>query len=221
MWCRDYQGHYLIGLDKLDPEMGREDLKLAFGTLQTVLRRFEGLIRGDEKYFDPKNCWMSASVVNQADLGELTIDRREWGDYTPGEEESDEEEEEEMDGEISDPDSSAQRRWHAASKHKRLKSPSGGITVPKLEPGKKFRTAADVLNRLRWDPELDSGDYIIGYEDRFVGPMERALDTWKTEQTDEEFIPQHRILYFKRKGDGRIVWERSTRKDEIFGSGLD
>lgn len=49
--------------------------------------------------------------------------------------------------------------------------------------------------------------------------MEKALDTWKSEQTDEEFIPQHRILYFKRKSDATIVWERRTRLDLLFGSG--
>lgn len=69
------------------------------------------------------------------------------------------------------------------------------------------------------DPSLDSGDFIVGYEDRFAGAMEKALDTWKSEQTDEEFIPQHRILYFKRKSDQTVVWERRTRIDLLFGSG--
>lgn len=69
------------------------------------------------------------------------------------------------------------------------------------------------------DPSLDSGDFIVGYEDRFAGAMEKALDTWKSEQTDEEFIPQHRILYFKRRSDATIVWERRTRIDLLFGSG--
>lgn len=59
----------------------------------------------------------------------------------------------------------------------------------------------------------------MGYEDRFAGAMEKALDTWKSEQTDEEFIPQHRILYFKRRSDATVVWERRTRTDLLFGSG--
>ncbi|KAH8889755.1 hypothetical protein GQ53DRAFT_191197 [Thozetella sp. PMI_491] len=214
---RDYQGHYLVGLDKLDPTMGRDELKLAFGSLQTVLRRFEELIRGDEKYFDAKNCWMSASVVSQAELGELQVDRREWGGYTPGEDESDEEEEEDA---VAD-DDGAERQDYVPLSKKDRKHGAADIVVPRLEPGKKFRTAADVMNRLRWDPELDSSDYIVGYLDRFVGPMERALDTWKLEQTDEEFIPQHRILSFKQRSTGKIVWERRTRKDEIFGSGVE
>lgn len=74
-------------------------------------------------------------------------------------------------------------------------------------------------HRASQDPSLDSGDFIVGYEDRFAGAMEKALDTWKSEQTDEEFIPQHRILYFKRRSDNIIVWERRTRTDLLFGSG--
>ena len=216
---RDYQGYYLIGLDKLDPSMGHDELKVAFGALQTVLRRFEELMRGDEKYFDSKNCWMSTAVVGQADLGDLVVDQREWGEYTPGEEESDDEEEE--DTEIGEAEGGAEREAYVPLSKKHRKPGMPDLVVPKLEPGKKFRTSADVLNRLRWDPELDSGDYTIGYLDRFVGPMERGLDAWKAEQTDEEFIPQHRILYFKRKSDGKIMWERRTKKDEIFGSGLE
>lgn len=43
---------------------------------------------------------------------------------------------------------------------------------------------------------------------------------WIRESTDEEFIPQHRIKYFKREGDGEIVWNRDERIDKIFGTGL-
>ena len=39
--------------------------------------------------------------------------------------------------------------------------------------------------------------------------------------TDEEWIPQHRILYFRRKGnDGEMVWHRGQRLDNLFGSGI-
>ncbi len=38
---RDYQGYYLIGLDRLDGAMSKEDLRVASGALLTVLRRFE------------------------------------------------------------------------------------------------------------------------------------------------------------------------------------
>lgn len=77
---------------------------------------------------------------------------------------------------------------------------------------------ADVINRLLWDPSFDHSDFIIGYEDRFEGRLEASLGSWKKDLTDEEFIPQHRILYIKRR-DGEIVWDRRRRIDTIFHSG--
>lgn len=48
---------------------------------------------------------------------------------------------------------------------------------------------------------------------------------WKggvADVTDEEWIPQHRIMYFRKKGDeeGEKVWDRATRLDRLFGSGV-
>ncbi|KAJ5626366.1 hypothetical protein N7510_002675 [Penicillium lagena] len=71
----------------------------------------------------------------------------------------------------------------------------------------KLRTASDVINRLLWDPSYDHSDFVIGYEDRFEGRLEASLGSWKKDLTDEEFIPQHRILYIKRRG-GEVVWDR-------------
>jgi hypothetical protein len=46
---------------------------------------------------------------------------------------------------------------------------------------------------------------------------------WTQESSEEEFIPQHRIVYFKRKsGNGvgdEVVWNRRERVDGVFGSG--
>lgn len=216
----DYQGCYLVGLEKIDPNLGKDEVKDALGALRTVLRRFEEQIRGDEKYFDGKTCWMSAEIVDRVNLEKLglALDSREWGDYNPAEEELDDEEEE-PEPDLSDEVISDSDLSHEQRKKARKLTAAETVIIPKLEPGKKFRTAADVMNRLRWDPELDSGDFVVGYLDRFLGAQEKSLDTWKGEQTDEEFIPQHRILYFKRRSDGVVVWERRTRKDEIFGSG--
>ncbi|KAH1270822.1 hypothetical protein KXW98_002934 [Aspergillus fumigatus] len=83
----------------------------------------------------------------------------------------------------------------------------------------RLRPAADVINRLIWDTKFDSNDYTIGYEDRFNGRLEANLSSWKKDLTDEEFIPQHRILYIKRKSDGEIVWDKRRRTDKIFLSG--
>ena len=87
-------------------------------------------------------------------------------------------------------------------------------SVPKLRP------ALDVLNRLRYDPDLDDEDHVVGYRDRHDGVQELCASLWKSDTTDEEFIPQHRIKYFKRKSDDVVVWDRFMRLDLIFGSGL-
>ncbi|KAI0872669.1 hypothetical protein GGS24DRAFT_466649 [Hypoxylon argillaceum] len=218
----DYQGFYLIGLDKWegsnDEPMSRDDMKTALGSLRASLQKFEGQIRSDEKYFDPNTSWMSASLVNRSEMGALRLDNREWGKYTVGDDDFDEEEEED---EILDSDDEA----HSSSETPTSKSKSRKKATIANHPTRpaysgKFRSSADVINRIRWDPNMDSGDYIVGYEDRFLGTKERALDAWKSEQTDEEFIPQHRILYFKRKSDGVMVWDRKERRDIIFGSGV-
>jgi len=221
---RDYTGSYLVGLDKTHDSTGKEDLQVALSGLRAALRRWEESMRADERYFDARNCWLAAELVNRTELGpSLTVDAREWGEYTPGDEEDDGEDEEDEDQDSTEEIASSLDRTSLSSRKNR-KSKSNAATLeeapPKLEPGRRFRTAADVMNRLRWDPHLDSADFVVGYEDRFVGAREKALDAWKSEQTDEEFIPQHRILYYKRKSDGVIVWERRTRKDDIFGSGV-
>ncbi|KAK8105847.1 hypothetical protein PG999_009206 [Apiospora kogelbergensis] len=218
----DYQGCYLIGLDQVETSGGaatlsKEDLKVALGGLQTALQNFEGRIRGDEKFFDIKTSWMSASVVKQSDLGKLKLDHREWGGYTIGDDESDEEEELTEEEDLNDEDGDAEG-GRPKAKSKKTAARNDVPMRPAYEG--KFRSSADVISRLRWDPSLDSGDYVVGYEDRFLGAMERALDLWKSEQTDEEFIPQHRVLYFKRKSDGVVVWDRKARKDMLFGSGV-
>ncbi|KAK0643525.1 2'-5' RNA ligase superfamily-domain-containing protein [Cercophora newfieldiana] len=226
---RDYRGCYLVGLEKINTGMTKDETKAALGGLRSALSRFEEMMRGDEKYFDARSCWLAGEIVSRSDLGSdnLQVDEREWGEYTAGEDEDeeddDEEDEEAVDAlgmdelDISD---SAQAAKKKSKKQLRKEKEQKQEEAYKLETGKKFRTAADVMNRIRWDPEMESSDFLVGYEDRFVGAREKALDAWKTEQTDEEFIPQHRILYFKRKSDGEVVWERRTRRDEIFGSGL-
>lgn len=212
----DYQGCYLIGLSKATesiPVRNPEDKQEAKKALDKSLDRFLTQMRTDEKNFDPATCWIDASLVKSRDVKDLHQDGREWGHYAM-DIDTDSDEEEELEGDVEDLDEAKPQR----AVPQRPKPTSKPLSRTKLRP------ASDVLNRLRWDPSLDPSDYIIGYEDRFLGAKETGLEKWKTEQTDEEFIPQHRILYFKKKGgDGRyedIVWERATRIDKVFGSGL-
>ncbi|KAJ5682943.1 hypothetical protein N7462_006108 [Penicillium macrosclerotiorum] len=82
----------------------------------------------------------------------------------------------------------------------------------------KLRPAGDIINRIIWDAQFERSNYIVGFLDRFEGQLEVGLGTWKKETTDEEFIPQHRVLYI-RHIDGEIVWDRRRRIDKIFSSG--
>ncbi|KAL4909937.1 hypothetical protein BDW74DRAFT_173416 [Aspergillus multicolor] len=109
---------------------------------------------------------------------------------------------------------------------KRSPSPVEETRTPTPPPSRasqtaenRLRPAVDILNRLVWDENYDSTDFVIGYEDRFEGRLEASLNSWKRESTDEEFIPQHRVLYIKRKSDSEIVWDRRRRIDKIFMSG--
>ena len=183
-------------------------------TLRTVLQSFADRVCGDENYFDPATSWIDVSHVKQSQLGHLQLDARQWGhvvDDNGDEDDSDEEDEEMLDA-FSD---SALEDEHLPKSH--FKKPPKPKAIPM---GPKLRPATDILNRIRWDTQLDSSNYVVGYEDRFVGVREIPLDRWKTEQTDEEFIPQHRITWFKRKSDGVIVWDKGSRTDRMFGSGI-
>jgi uncharacterized protein (UPF0248 family) len=113
---------------------------------------------------------------------------------------------------------------HASSKSKKTEpeeieaeSSASESDTPKV----KLRPVHDIIHRINWDDELDPDDYLIGYIERFEGIAELPLADWKTEQTDEEFIPLHRIIYIRKTGDsGDLVWDRRSRLDSIFGSGI-
>lgn len=85
-----------------------------------------------------------------------------------------------------------------------------------------MRPASDVLSRLQWDPLVgDVNDIVIGYMDRFEGVKEISFSDWQLiggDVTEEEFIPQHRIHYFKKRSDGEVLWDRKAKVDKIFGS---
>jgi uncharacterized protein (UPF0248 family) len=84
------------------------------------------------------------------------------------------------------------------------------------QASRKLRPAMDVLSRLKYDPAFDLDDYVVGYTDRHSGIQEKAAGSWVSESTDEEWIPQGRIQYFRRVSDGKRVWDRATKQDCIF-----
>ncbi|KAI0834085.1 hypothetical protein F5Y06DRAFT_178336 [Hypoxylon sp. FL0890] len=207
----EYDGYYLVGLEMNDfqVESINEAMKVDLERVPEILHKFEAQIISDSKHFDPKSCWMGAAAVPRSKLGELRLDNRDWAKYTV---------------EAEDDDIGDAEFWGLVDAEE-TGEPRMKRDLPIRSPNKpvyegKFRSAGDVLNRLRWDQAMDSSDYTVGYEDRFSGVMERPVDSWKSETTHEEFIPEHRIVYFKRKSDGVIVWDKEQRKDEIFGSGV-
>jgi uncharacterized protein (UPF0248 family) len=224
------QGCYLIGLRRVESvekkSMTDTERKLVQSALRTALESFADQIRRDEKYFDSSTSWVDVSHVKQSDIGELTLDERDWGADIDVCHQSDVEEDQESkekgvevifgnDSDDGEAESSIPKtKSKATSASKSSKAGTKHVSSNKLRP------ASDILSRLRWDPDLDSSDYVVGYIDRFLGTKEQGLETWKSEQTDEEFIPQHRIVYFRRKSDDVRVWDRETRLDLIFGSGV-
>jgi uncharacterized protein (UPF0248 family) len=87
--------------------------------------------------------------------------------------------------------------------------------------GQKLRPALDVLKRLRYDQSLNIDEFKVGYEDRHnVKIMEKPAADWQMDISHEEFIPQHRIVYFKRypasNGSSEILWDKASKMDKIF-----
>lgn len=213
----DRHGCYLVGLarrqDVESSSKTEADRKLAQNKLDQVLERFSDQVRGNEAFFDAASAWIDVEHVSRSKLEDLVVDSNDWGndmeDSWEFEDEGDDEEEEDVD-QLPAPEESEETP---------LVSEMVVQAEASSKTGKKLRPATDIMNRLRWDPNLNSADYVVGYIDRFLGTRETALDRWKVEQTDEEFIPQHRILYFKRRSDGVRVWDREARLDILSGNG--
>ena len=194
-----------------------------------ILTTFEVQLRSDEKNYDVASSWVGVWLVRQTELGGLYLDKKEWEDDIL---------EDDVDGEgndFEDDSDDAPTPMSSAATHA-LAIPAA-LPTSASSPLRKLRPASDVLHRILWDPHLDPAEYIVGYEDRFVGTREMPVSKWRTEQTDDEFVPLHRILYFRRQGTQRrgqlgrnmdadseeqdgVVWDRRRRIDILFGSGL-
>lgn len=182
-----YEGYWLIGIS----------------ADETAIRKPIGSVLG---MWNDKICvshWYSAStMVIQADLisretmlkQDLKEDTREWP--LP----------------LSKPDP----RYTLDRVSKELSEATPATSIDRSQSPRKLRPAMDVLSRLKHDPTFDLDDYVVGYTDRHVGIQERAAGMWVSESTDEEWIPQGRIRYFRRVSDGKRVWDRATKYDCVF-----
>ncbi|XP_037675000.1 leukocyte receptor cluster member 9 [Choloepus didactylus] len=115
----------------------------------------------------------------------------------------------------------------------RCRQPHPGAAQPErprrgaqAEAGAKkppLRTAAAVIQRIRWDPRLDAADFSVGYADRFLGVREEPFSAFCWDEPLAALgpgvlaVPQHRVRYFRFRG--RLVWDRASRTDRVFGSG--
>lgn len=86
-----------------------------------------------------------------------------------------------------------------------------------------LRTAAAVIQRIRWDPRLNPADFAVGYADRFLGVREEPFTAFCWDEPLAALgpgvlaVPEHRVRYFRFRG--RVVWDRASRTDLVFGSG--
>jgi len=213
----ELRGFYLIGLSSKAEILSKEEKRVVESTFSDVLSSFEDAMKKTEAgKFDETDSWLQVRSVRSTELAQadhrVVEDTSDiWdggvgGDNDSDDDSSDEEEEEEQDLAATMSSSSITK----GTKAKPVQN----------EPTPKLRPSHEVLSRIRWDPTLDASDYIVGYEDRFRGVIEMSALSWKMEMSDEEFVPMHRIVWFKRRSDGEKVWDRALKMDKLFGSGV-
>ncbi|KAF5916956.1 hypothetical protein HPG69_013878 [Diceros bicornis minor] len=101
--------------------------------------------------------------------------------------------------------------------------PSGQAEAEAGAKKPPLRTAAAVIQRILWDPRLDPADFSVGYVDRFLGVREEPFSAFCWDEPLAALgpgvlaVPQHRVRYFRFRG--RVVWDRASRTDHVFGSG--
>ena len=209
------KGYYLVGVsakqDSPSNDLDVDMKKLLEGKVILAAREFERVIRNSNR-FDASHAWIGVEVVPRKKVSEmgLVIDIRDWATEAATFIASD-----------------SELNLAATDITKEAISNDTSPNAPSLNPKmrakskSKLRPAQDIISRIKWDPDLNIEDYAIGYEDRFAGVKELDLVKWKSEQTDLEFIPSHRIVWIRRKGDGgEKVWDRRMRFDGLFGSGI-
>lgn len=84
-----------------------------------------------------------------------------------------------------------------------------------------MKTASDVISRILWDDALPAEKFTVGYLDRFDGIVETPFSNldWNDPASVDNHtlaLPKHRIQYFKYRN--RKIWDKTTRKDIVFGS---
>jgi uncharacterized protein (UPF0248 family) len=175
-----------------------------------ALGDFEHLVHSQENYYDSAQAYFATTAAKPDSLTNLELAQASlaWADEGVDQDEDDDDDDEPTAADVT-----------ADAVEFTPKFTSGTSGASSQARGGKLRTSTDVYNRLMWDDNIDRSDYMIGYEDRFVGVMEMPLTSWKREVEDEAFVPFHRVVHFRRMSDGVVVWNRRKRVDLVFGSG--
>ena len=192
-----YEASYLIGLHTPSTRDEKEKLQ---AQVEACLRDIH-----THEHYDTTTSFVEIKVVGPIDADTLNPSEKYWGPIP----------EQLQRGSDSDDEIPSTSTIVPKSKTKVLSTQTEVETA--VGP---LRPALDILHRIRYDDSLDSSDFVIGYLDRHAGMQEMPFEWWEGgEQTAEEFIPQSRIRYFKRKSDDVLVWDREKRVDLVFGSG--
>ncbi|KAG4441781.1 hypothetical protein IFR05_002705 [Cadophora sp. M221] len=222
-----FKGYYLVGVSAREG-MEREGKQVMEGKLVTAVREFErGVLEAREFVEASRNVWVVVDVVRRKEVKgmNLVLDRREWClektrasmSEEPGASLGGLDLGMQMDIGVGSPAEAYSASTSAPHPASTTTTKSNKPTkAPKPTP---LRPAHEIIARIKWDPDLDIADYMIGYEDRFIGVKEMELGKWKSESTDEEFIPMHRVVWVRLK-EGDVVWDRRKKIDGFFGSGV-
>lgn len=196
------QGFYLIGVRQPSIDGESSDTK----SLARALHNFEDAIHLNSNYYDSSSAFVAVHELDRAAVPErVYVDEIVWTDGG-----IDNDPDESAAGDDGTADDTEDHDLHDRSspgKHlvRRKHDVNTGTSV---EGAAKLRPSTDVFNRLMWDSQYDANDYLVGYVDRFVGIMESPLKSWSRDIDEENWIPFHRIVYFRRKSNGEIVWDR-------------
>jgi uncharacterized protein (UPF0248 family) len=188
---RQDRGCFLLGLNDTVPST---DLEPSLRDWQKELRK-QPLFKD---YYPPP--LFEVRLVNQADLGTLTLDQWMWPEALI----------------VAKPQifNTALPDGEESFGFLANAQPAPGT---RSSTPKKLTPASAILNRLKWDEGYESKEYSVVYEDRHDGLMEIGVDLWTTESTEEHFIPMHRIRSIRKKTTGQTVWHREGRIDLISG----
>lgn len=205
----ELKGYYLVGVSVGDSTEGLDEQqkRVLEGKVVSTMREFESGIR-ESREVNERHVWVAAELTSRKKVVglKLVVDEKDWGSMNS----------------VPTPTLSNQ----ATEEVKNHNAFSTRASATHMQKQKKLplRPAQDVISRIHWDPKLSIEEFLIGYEDRFVGVKEIELKKWKSEQTDEEFIPMHRIMWVRRKDNGGVVgekvWDRREKIDLIFRSGV-